>query len=178
METPLHAAEVRHYLIRELGNFPNNSRLPVIIYHSGLDLPDREHAAAGTIEDIFRSNNWKNAWRNGIYDYHHYHSNTHECLGVYDGNAIVQLGGPQAEVKIKLNRGDVIVIPAGVAHKRLQCSDDFKCVGAYPDGVDYNMRYGRMDERPQADREILSVPVPLFDPLYGLNGMLFGYWKS
>src|SRR5437870_8580248 len=35
---------------------------------------------------------------------------------------------------LDVQSGDVIVIPAGVAHQKLDASSDFAVVGAYPDG--------------------------------------------
>jgi hypothetical protein len=52
----------------------------VLLYKGVLQLPDDD--AAKTVEKIFETNKWSNAWTNGIFDYHHYHSITHEVLGV------------------------------------------------------------------------------------------------
>lgn len=37
------------------------------------------------MEKVFNVNGWGDAWRNGIYDFVHYHSMTHEVLGVAQG---------------------------------------------------------------------------------------------
>ena len=103
---------------------------------------------------------------NGIYDYHHFHSITHEVLGVCCGYCDVMLGAPGSK-KFRLEKGDVIVIPAGVAHKNMGSSDDFKCVGAYPGGADYNIKKGKPEEKAEAEKNIKKVPLPEKDPLYG-----------
>ncbi len=72
-------------------------------------------------------------WRNGIYGFHHYHSTAHEVLGVYAGWTDVQFGG-QAGIGVRLEKNDVVLIPAGVAHKNLAQSTGFGIVGAYPRG--------------------------------------------
>ena len=54
-------------------------------------------------------------------------------LGVYSGTARVQLGG-EGGMTHTIHPGDVIIIPAGVAHKNLGDSPDFGVVGAYPAG--------------------------------------------
>jgi len=161
------------HILKDDGTFPNNDRLPVIIYKSAIDLPDED--AATTLEEIFKVNHWENSWRNGIYDYHHYHSTAHEVLGVYQGQVKVQLGGPSGIVA-QLKKGDVVVIPAGVAHKNVGSSEDFKCVGAYPSGQDYDMNYGKSGERPKTDKNIKKVPLPSMDPIFGFDGPLIKSW--
>ncbi len=68
--------------------FPN-SELPLLIYKTALILPDQKNKAADIVQKTFLRNNWGNTWRNGIYTFHHYHSNTHECLGISSGEARV-----------------------------------------------------------------------------------------
>ena len=45
-------------------------------------------SAAG-FERLFLRNGWSNSWRNGVYDWHHYHTTTHEVLGCHAGEAVV-----------------------------------------------------------------------------------------
>ncbi len=158
--------------LKDDGAIPN-SRLPLLVYISAVKLSGTDPAAL--FEEIFQTNDWSGTWRNGIYTYHHYHSTTHEVLGVFKGSATVQFGGEHG-VKQKLNAGDVIVIPAGVAHKNLGASSDFGVVGGYPGGVEWDMNYGRPEERPAADQNIARVMFPKADPLFGANGPLLKYW--
>ncbi|UJH90752.1 cupin domain-containing protein [Antarcticibacterium sp. 1MA-6-2] len=137
--------ELKKYNFKDDGKIPNN-KLPLLLYKGAFIESGEE--AANMLEENFTSNNWKNSWRNGVYDFHHYHSNTHEVLGVYSGKALLHLGGEEGE-KIEVVAGDIIVIPAGVGHKNLG-SENFKIVGAYPDGRDYNMNYGKEGERPSS----------------------------
>ena len=58
------------------GAIPNNPRLPVLIYRGVFDLNSRDPAAQ--FESLFAKNKWIPQWRNGIYDFHHYHSTAHE----------------------------------------------------------------------------------------------------
>jgi uncharacterized protein YjlB len=164
---------VLHFLLQDDGVFPN-SKLPALVYKNVFQLPDND--SPEVIEEVFESNNWKNTWRNGIFDVHHYHSITHEVLGIYSGNCNVMLGGDKGE-QVLLEKGDVLIIPAGVAHKNVGQSADFKCVGAYPDGKDYDMNYGKSEERPTTDEHIAAVAIPKTDPLYINEGWLFKYWK-
>lgn len=149
-----------------------NSPFPVLIYKNCFS--ETGNAGAEWLEKRFAENNWKNAWRNGIFDYHHYHSNTHEVLGVYKGKALLQLGGKNGK-KIDVSAGDVIVIPAGVAHKNLG-SEDFAVVGAYPQGMSHDMNTGKEGERPQVDKNITAVPIPKNDPLQGKKHGLPKIW--
>ena len=173
MEESIHTANVLHRLIVDDGTFPNNDRLPLLVYRGALELTGRNPARP--VEDLFDAHHWFGAWRNGIFGYHHYHSTAHEVLGVYSGTARVQLGGEKGP-EFEIRQGDVIVIPAGVAHKNLGSSRDFKVVGAYPGGQRYDMNYGKAGERPRADRNIANVSLPELDPVFGDSGPLIDLW--
>lgn len=165
---------VSTHILDDDGLFPNNSRCPVIVYKGALHL--HPAAEADAILKIFESNNWSNGWKDTIYDYDHYHSTTHEVLGVYCGTGDIHLGGPHG-VTIELTRGDVLIIPAGVSHRNINSSHDFVCVGAYPEGQTYDMNYGKEEERITAMENIRQVPLPLTDPVYGNEGGLLELWK-
>ncbi|WPP51304.1 cupin domain-containing protein [Catalinimonas niigatensis] len=166
------AKEIIAKKLQDDGRFPNNKKLPLLLYKQAIQLKEGD---AAKVEQVFEKNLWGNSWRNGIYNYHHYHSTTHEVLGVYQGEAEVQLGGPEG-ISVKVQCGDVIIIPAGVAHKNLRASSDFACVGAYPPGQSFDMNYGKEEERTQADENIAQVPLPETDPVYGKNGTLIKQW--
>jgi uncharacterized protein YjlB len=167
-------AKIPHYIIPDNGVFPN-SVLPVLFYKSVFQLPN-DHAP-GVIEEIFDENDWANSWRNGIFNYNHYHSITHEVLGVYCGDCHIQLGGDRG-IQLLLDKGDVLIIPAGVAHKNIGSSVNFKCIGAYPNGKEFDINLGKSGERPGTDKNISKVPMPKTDPLYGKEGCLSMYWGS
>ncbi len=159
--------------LRDDGTYPNNGALPLLAYRDAVKLPARDPAA--TCETLFQANGWGNSWRNGVYGFHHDHSTAHEVLGVYSGTARVQLGG-EAGIVVEVHPGDVIIIPAGVAHKNLGASADFRVVGAYPRGQRPDISYGREGERPRADRNIAQVDAPGKDPVYGASGPLVEQW--
>src|SRR5688500_13211330 len=85
-------AHIVCHIFEDDGVFPNNEKLPAIVYKGAFLLHPEDDGSV--IKQVFESHNWKNAWENGIYDYHHYHSVTHGVLGVVCGKADVQLGGP------------------------------------------------------------------------------------
>lgn len=165
---------IRHLLPRE-GNFPNNGHLALMVYRNAFRLDEGD--IAKSVEQIFKRNGWSNAWVDGVYDFHHYHSITHEVLGVIEGSTRIQFGGPSG-ISLLVEAGDVIVIPAGVAHKNLGGEENFKCVGAYPEGKNYDMNYGKPEERAEADKNIKSVPLPERDPVFGMNGPLTKEWVN
>ena len=162
-------------IIEDDGVFPNNSKYSLLVYKGSLLLHPNDEPES--IIEKFRENNWTAAWKDGIYSYHHYHSNSHEVIGVYCGTADVQFGGEEG-ICVELTRGDVVVIPAGVAHKCLKATGDFLCIGAYPDGAAYDVNYGKAEERAEADRNIAAVPVPDRDPLFGADGPLRVHWAT
>ncbi|MHA6297502.1 cupin domain-containing protein [Devosia sp. CAU 1758] len=153
------------------GAIPNNV-LPVVIYRQAIA---GEAVSAEALEALFDANGWPSAWRWGVYDFHHYHSNTHECLGVAQGHARLQLGGAQGRV-FDVSAGDVIVLPAGVGHKKLTSSVDFLVVGAYPPGFSSDLLRGEANERPAADQRIAKVPLPQTDPVGGQGGPVLEKW--
>jgi len=103
------------------GSIPN-SALPLLVYRQAFTLGSSD--LAGTIEEHFARNDWTGSWRASVFPFHHYHSTTHEVLAVYRGTATLQFGGEKGR-KFAVKPGDVVVIPAGVGHKRMESSLDF-----------------------------------------------------
>ncbi len=151
------------------GAFPN-SRLPVLLYH---DVDDA--GEAGACEALFARNGWRGAWRDGIFAFHHFHSTTHEVLGVVAGSASVALGGPHGSC-FELGRGDVVALPAGTGHRNAGSSGDLFVVGAYPNGMSWDLRRGDPREHYEAVANIAAVPLPAADPVHGPGGPLTELW--
>ena len=154
------------------GTFPN-SRLPLLLYREAL-APDAVDPEA--MEALFEENGWPPRWRASVFTYHHYHSTAHEVLGVASGEATLMLGGPNG-TEFDVAAGDVIVIPAGVVHRRLSSSADFLVVGGYPPGQDWDLLRGGPEDRPRADHNIANVPMPKNDPVGGSDGPLLTEWS-
>jgi len=165
--------QIKQIILDDDGIFPNNKKLPLVIYEKAFKLP--EENAAPVIEKVFRQHGWGESWRDGIYPFHHYHSTAHEVLGVYAGSARVHFGGEEGPV-VSVTKGDAVVIPAGVAHKNHWCSHDFRVVGAYPEGQTWDMNYGESHERIRADKNIARVILPEMDPILGMSGGLMEIW--
>jgi len=162
----------RTELFADDGTFPN-SRLPLLIYAGAIRA---EEASPEAMEALFQHNGWPPQWRSGVYPFHHYHSTAHEVLGIARGSAHLMLGGPNGR-EFDVSAGDVIVIPAGVAHRRLSASPDFLVVGAYPPGQDWDLLKGEPGDRPTADENIAKVPIPDSDPVSGRSGGLIEAWR-
>ncbi|WP_200837033.1 hypothetical protein [Dyadobacter sp. 3J3] len=98
-------------------------------------------------------------------------------MGIYDGSATLLLGGEKGQ-KLKVSAGDIIVIPAGVGHKNLESSTDFKVIGAYPNGMNYDILRGKPEERKQAEINISKVLFPDNDPFLGTSKGLREIWTK
>jgi uncharacterized protein YjlB len=159
----------------DAGAIPNHPHLPVLIYKAALALDNDPPAA---FEHAFRENGWPPRWRDGIYEFHHYHSTAHEVLGIARGRARVKLGGESGE-EFALEAGDVVVLPAGTGHKRIEASDDFLVVGAYPEGQDWDLiREDEPQKKAAAVARIGKVPLPRNDPVAGADGPLVSLWRQ
>ena len=177
-------AQIEAIRLSASDGFPNVS-LSVLLYRGAFGLarnvPQGVQAAvesaARAIEKTFALHRWSGGWRDGIYDYHHYHSTAHEVLGCFSGRATVQLGGPNGP-QVAIAAGDVLVLPAGAAHRRLTASADFRVVGAYERGRSYDMQLGDASSRRACEQRIREVPAPEFDPVYGDGGPLLLAWRG
>src|SRR5690242_15648657 len=151
------------------GGIPN-SPLPVLVYG---DVEEAREAPA--CESMFARNGWLGSWRNGIYSFHHFHSTAHEVLGIVRGSAEVMLGGP-AGTRFLIGQGDVLVLPAGTGHCNAGASRDLLVVGAYPDGMSWDLRRGEEAEHEEVLANIRAVPLPGADPVLGAEGPLMRLW--
>jgi uncharacterized protein YjlB len=157
------------------GVIPNHPKWPLVLYRSAVRPPNSLDPAA-VLEDLFEKNGWDDSWRDGIYDYVHYHSRTHEVLGIACGNARVQFGGSQGRT-LALKAGDVLILPAGTGHQCLAASKDFLVVGAYPPSGTYDECRTSSKERERALATIPKVGRPRKDPVYGKDGPLLQAWR-
>lgn len=165
-------AKLSQHVFGDDGTIPN-SRLPLLVYAEAIvDEPVTPEA----FEQMFGENCWPAQWRSTVFDYHHYHSTAHEAVGVAAGEATILFGGPEGQA-LTVRAGDVVVIPAGVAHKRERASGDFLVVGAYPPGQQVDLLRGEAGERPGADERIVQVPMPVTDPVSGPGGTLLKVWN-
>jgi uncharacterized protein YjlB len=155
------------------GLVPNNP-MPFLVYKSVVALDRGEPEA--TIEKLFGGNGWGAMWRNGVYDFLHYHATVHEVLGIARGSARVRFGGDNGKV-LEISAGDVAILPAGTGHQCLSASDDFSVVGAYPPGPPMDLQRPTPEAHVKALKTIPMVALPKTDPVMGKDGPLVRSWK-
>lgn len=162
--------------LRPDGATPNNPRLPLVVYRSAVSF-EKGCDPAAVLETLFAGHGWVEAWRDGIYDHLHFHTATHEVLGIARGRVTVRVGG-DAGPRVTLRAGDVAVLPAGTGHRRLRASRDLLVVGAYPAGGHYDEPRPEEIDAAEARRAIARVPRPRQDPVYGVTGPVTALWAA
>ncbi len=150
---------------------PNHPSFAVLVYRD----VDAAAAGADACRQLFAGHGWGGSWVDGVFDFHHFHSTSHEGLGVVAGGATLELGGPQGGV-FEVTAGDVLVLPAGTGHRRTASERGFSVVGAYPAGQeDYDLLRGEDPAEVAAARErIAALPAPPHDPVGGPG---VGTWR-
>ena len=161
------------FVFEDDGLTPNNV-LPLVIYKAALDLDNV--SPEKTIEELFAANGWGGMWRNGIYDFPHYHATVHEALGIARGHARVRFGGDTGK-EFELDPGDIAILPAGTGHQCLKATNDLSVVGAYPPGAKMQVTRPTVENHAAALDTIPQVKLPNSDPVMGTNGPLVKLWK-
>lgn len=155
------------------GLVPNNP-LPLLVYKGAIDVAN-DHPEK-TIEGLFGAHGWGQMWRNGVYDYLHYHATVHEALGIARGHARVRFGD-DAGREFEISAGDVAILPAGTGHQCISASADFSVVGAYPPGAKMHVTRPTPENHVRALQTIPVVRLPKTDPVMGENGPLVRLWN-
>ena len=158
------------------GETPNNPRLPMVVYRGAVNVDDHIDPAV-LFEALFAQNGWTDGWRNGIHPFLHFHTTAHEVLGIARGKARVQFGGAKGHV-LTVGAGDVVVLPAGTGHRKIESSGDLLVVGAYPAGIPVDQKRGGEADLDQARAAIARVPIPDMDPVQGGEGLLVRLWRA
>lgn len=152
-----------------------NSQLPVLIYRGLFN--DSYESCEDWLEENFTKNGWARTCHKPLLEFYHYHSNTHEVLGVCEGSGYIQLAAKNG-VRTEIEKGDVVLIPAGVGHFCINHSEDFKLVAGYPAAVVPDVRRATQEERETALENLRSVAMPDFDPILGAeDGGVQKFWN-
>jgi uncharacterized protein YjlB len=157
------------------GIVPNHPRFPLLVYRGAVTLGGKFDPAT-IIDMLFETNGWGRSWRDGVYDFVHYHSRIHEAMGVARGTARIEFGGVKGRV-LRMKAGDVAVLPAGTGHRLIEASRNFLVVGAYPESGTYDEITDTRD-RPEMIKRIAKVRKPARDPVYGTHGPLSQRWRG
>jgi uncharacterized protein YjlB len=158
------------------GSVPNNPHLPFLFYRNAIDLAGTANPEEA-VENVFRNTGWGEMWRNGIYEYLHYHSMIHEVMGIARGRAKVCFGGAKGR-EIDLTQGDIVVLPAGTGHHALWVSPELVVIGAYAPNGRFDLCRGSKVEYAKAIEAIPQVPLPASDPVFGKKGPLMRLWHG
>ncbi|KAK0276912.1 hypothetical protein LTR35_010306 [Friedmanniomyces endolithicus] len=171
--TPLKDLTILRHQIPAHGLTPNTSlsHKALLIYRSAF--PPSPALTPSLIESHLSSVGVVTPqWRYTMYSTSHFHSTSHEVLGISRGRARLcfgheENGGRVVEV---LGKGDVVVVPAGVAHRLLEdLEGGFEMVGCYPKGCNWDMCYGKPGEELKIEA-ITKLPWFKRDPVYGDEG--------
>ena len=169
--------EVETMLLTANGWMPNNPHLPVLVYRRAFE-PGFEavsEGAAERMEEVFGANGWPAQWRDGVYPFHHYHSTAHEILGFARGRAKLLLGGEGGR-EVTVEAGDVLALPAGTGHCRVEADEAFLVIGAYPAGQHWDVCRTAPDAA--AVERMRRVGFPESDPVRGASGELVRAWRG
>ncbi|NLX82540.1 MAG: cupin [Clostridiales bacterium] len=156
--------------LQEQPPFPN-STLPVLMYeqvYTGANAP---------FARLFEQNGWTGLWVNGVYSFHHYHAAAHEVLGCIAGWAHLTLGGPGGTL-VLIQKGDAVLLPAGIGHQLIKASPDFQVVGAYPKGQFPDLQRGDTQAYERLKAEAALVRLPDTDPVMGAGGAVAAHWQQ
>ena len=169
--TPLASLQVSRYFIPAHGLIPNTSiqEKPVLIYHAAFPSSTNASAIESHLQSIAVVDP---AWRYTMYSTSHFHSTSHEVLCIASGKAKLCFGHEDNPKRVEpvVVKGDVIVVPAGVAHRLLDdLAGGFQMVGSYPKGRDWDMCYGKEGEEEKV-KGIKALGWFNRDPIYGDKG--------
>src|SRR5580704_11117080 len=139
------------FVFRDDGLVPNNP-LPFLVYKGVVDVGNGHPEK--TFEGLFGANGWGDMWRNGVYDFLHYHATVHEALGVARGHARVRFGGDHGK-EFEIAAGDVAILPAAQMHVTRPTPENYR----------------------KALKTIPEVALPKTDPVLGEDGPLVRLWK-
>ncbi|MEF2550545.1 cupin domain-containing protein [Aurantimonas sp. A2-1-M11] len=151
-----------------------SSHLPLLVLPQAVPAEDASSAAMAR---RFTDNGWQGTWTYTVFDYWHFHAQGHEVLGCVGGEAVIGFGG-DGGVQARMRPGDVVMIPAGVGHRRLSASPDFAVVGAYPPGQNGAILRPGDGDMGAVRAQIAALGLPERDPVSGERPGCLAAWKD
>ncbi|KAL4767068.1 hypothetical protein BDW60DRAFT_227067 [Aspergillus nidulans var. acristatus] len=157
-----------------------NSQLPVLHYRNVLP----SHPSEETVTQFLTANQWEKRGTWGHITIRHFHPNSHECYGIFRGSSKLLLGAGAGDraggFELSVQAGDVIVLPAGIAHSCVESSEDYQYIGVYPQRCPRwrNEMGNRPIDLRSLREETERVAIPEADPVYGAGGPLLALWKK
>lgn len=120
--TPLPTLHIQRHQIPAYNLTPNTSlqSKPLLIYRQAFPSPS---TSASDLEAHLRATGVvRPAWRYTMYSTSHFHSTSHEVLAIARGKAKLCFGHEENEGRVEevVGKGDVVVVPAGVAHRLME----------------------------------------------------------
>ena len=169
--TPLKNLQVLSHQIPAHGLTPNTSiqNKPLLIYKNAFSSstsPSQIESHLSSVGEVTPQ------WRYTMYSTSHFHSTSHEVLCIANGKAKLCFGHEENPSKVEevVSKGDVVVVPAGVAHRLLEdLEGGFEMVGSYPVGCNWDMCYGKRGEEAKVEK-IRTLNWFKKDPVYGDEG--------
>ncbi|KAL2830599.1 hypothetical protein BDW59DRAFT_19115 [Aspergillus cavernicola] len=168
------------YYLPPRDHTPNNA-LPVLHYPNVLPLPRTEDV----VTQFLTAHKWEKRGTWGAIWQSHFHPNSHECYGIFQGSSTLLLGAAGGNgvsdfgLRLIVHAGDVLVLPAGTGHGSVEATDDYRYIGVYPEGCPrWRNEWGKTKIDLEYFREeIEGVGFPGEDPVYGKGGPLMQLWS-
>lgn len=160
-----------HVFARDRQRSIPNSDLPFILWKNRL--PDDASNGEAACR-LFETNGWTGTWVYTVYPFWHFHTKGHEVLACVSGSAVLGFGGDSG-ITAKVEVGDVCIVPAGVGHKRISASTDFRMAGGYPPDQEGDINSPGDLEDSAIGAALAKVALPTTDPV---TGERFAAWSS
>jgi uncharacterized protein YjlB len=164
---------------------PNSFR-PVLLYREAITFFGKGKSSNrkrfADLCSMAGEHGWYGDWmdRNAVLTTTHYHPDAHEALVVIRGGATIRIGGQGFGSKeFRVADGDVLLIPAGVGHRRVEKAEiPFTVAGFYPIGQTWTTLGAGKANYTNGLEQSQRVPLPTADPFYGPQGPLLKYWAK
>ncbi|GAB7343370.1 hypothetical protein MBLNU457_1410t1 [Dothideomycetes sp. NU457] len=168
------------YFLKPTTHVPN-SFLPVLIYRHVLPEPLSEATAIEYLE--------KNQWSHGgtfkHFPQHHFHTVTHECYAIFKGSTRYLFGKGPLDEDVKGIEVDLYAAASSSYSLTHPHPYPLPHQAVYPltvakDSPHWDNNFCKASETETAQKAIdaHAVPIPDYDPVYGLDGPLVQLWRK